>query len=87
MRIAECYVLREIADTWVVIPVGQKLVEFNGIINLNETGAFLWKKLQGDVTEDDLVALLLDEYQVSEEIARRDVVEFLDVVRSKGLIV
>ena len=86
MQIANGFILREIADTWVVIPVGSRLVEFNGIINLSESGALLWRKLEHNVTEDDLVASLLIEYQISESNARQDVAEFLDAMNAKGLL-
>ena len=78
--------LREIAETWVVIPVGSKLVEFNGIINLSESGALLWRKLEHNATEDDLVSTLLLEYQISESNARRDVADFLDILNANRLI-
>lgn len=87
MRVAKGFLLREIAGTWVVIPVGAKLVEFNGIINLSESGALLWRKLEHDTSVDDLIASLLDEYQISESSARSDVVNFLDAMNAKGLIV
>ena len=46
MKIKEDFVLRKVADSYVVVPVNKMTLDFNGIINLNETGAFLFEKLQ-----------------------------------------
>ena len=49
MRINKEFVLREIAGDYILVPVGDTALEFNGLITLNEVGAFLWGKLQQDV--------------------------------------
>lgn len=46
MKIKEDFVLRKVADSYVVVPVNKLTLDFNGIINLNETGAFLFEKLK-----------------------------------------
>ena len=87
MKIKDNLMLREIAGSWIVVPVGEMVVEFNGLINLNETGAFLWRKL-ADVTEmDDLVSGLLSEYDIDEVTAQADVCEFVEKLTEKGLLV
>ena len=43
MKIKEDFVLRKVADSYVVVPVNKLTLDFNGIINLNETGAFLFE--------------------------------------------
>ena len=42
MKLKEDFLLRQVADTWVVMPIGQEMLDFNGMLTLNETGAFLW---------------------------------------------
>ncbi len=63
MKIKDGYLLREVAETNVVVPVGAAL-NFSGMITLNGTGAFLWKQLSQDTTEDRLQKALLEEYEV-----------------------
>ena len=72
MKIKEDFVLREVADSYVVVPVNKLTLDFNGIINLNETGAFLFEKLQNGCKKADLLKAMLDEYEVSEEKASAD---------------
>lgn len=77
MKIKEDFVLRKVADSYVVVPVNKLTLDFNGIINLNETGAFLFEKLQNDCEKADLLSAMLDEYEVSEEKASADIDSFI----------
>ena len=70
MKIKDGFILREVAGNYIVVAVGEAVKSFNGVINLNETGAFLWKILQTGGDEQSLITALLSEYEVSEEIAK-----------------
>jgi hypothetical protein len=39
MKIKKDFMLREIVGTWIVVPLGERVVDFNGMVTLNETGA------------------------------------------------
>lgn len=80
MRVEKDFVLREIAGDYVIIPTGKTVLSFNGLISVNEVGAFLWELLQNEVTIDELVAAVLNEYDVDEVTAREDIQEFLDAL-------
>lgn len=86
MRINKEFVLREIAGDYVIIPTGQTVLEFNGLITVNEVGVSLWNMLQEEVTEANLVDGILDEYEVEEDVAREDIREFLDVLVQGGIL-
>ena len=74
------------AGTDIVVAVGEASVNFNAMITLNATGAFIWGLLEEDKTEDELVAALTEKYDIAEEIARKDVAAFLTKARSVGVI-
>ena len=61
-------------------------LDFNGIINLNETGAFLFEKLQNDCEKADLLKAMLDEYEVSEEKASADIDTFIQKLREADVL-
>jgi hypothetical protein len=86
MKIKDGFILREVAGNYIVVAVGDAVKEFNGVINLNETGAFLWKILQEGATEEQLKEKLLGEYDVSSEIAERDVKIFINKLSEAGLV-
>ena len=86
MRIEKEFILREIAGDYVIVPTGKTALEFNGLITVNELGAFIWKKMQQDISEDNLVSAILDEYEVKEETARNDVKEFLGKLEEYNIL-
>ena len=87
MRIEKEFVHREIAGDYIIIPTGKTVLEFNGLITVNEVGVTLWNMLQEEVTFDQLVQGVLAEYDVEEEVAREDIQEFLDTLAKGGILV
>lgn len=86
MKIKENFMLRKVADCYVVVPIGPAVADFNGMINLNEAGAFLWQLLESETTEEAVVAAMLEHYEVSEDIARNDVKKFVLQLSEAGLL-
>jgi hypothetical protein len=86
MKIKKGFVLRVVAGESVVVPVGELSKSFHGMINLNETGAFLWKQVEKGTDLDGLKRALLTEYEVDETIAERDAKKFLDKLTEAGLV-
>ena len=86
MKTKKGFMLRKVADKNVVVPIGQASVDFNGIINLNDTGAFLWNILSKGCTYDELLSSLLSEYDVNEDIAKHDIDVFLKTARDADVI-
>lgn len=80
------FLLREVADTLVVVPVGQASINFPGMITLNATGAFLWELLETEQTVDSLVEKMVDRYEVEAEKARQDVEAFVAKLMPTGAI-
>ena len=78
--------LREAAGETVVVPFGEEALNFQGIISLNETGAFLWKQLEQSCEVDTLVKALLNEYEIDEDTANNDVNDFVEKVRKAGVL-
>ena len=87
MKIKEDYVVKTIGEDIVVVPVKDEAVRFNGIITLNPTGKFLFQSLQNyDLSEESLLSIVLEKYDVEEKIAKKDVHKFLSKCRQHGLI-
>ena len=84
MKIKKGFVLRVVGGENVVVPVGAMSKTFHGMINLNETGAFMWKFFSEEHTLEEGVAALLSEYDVEEDRARADVQKFMDVIMGNG---
>lgn len=86
MRIKEGYMLREAAGETVVVPFGEEALNFQGIISLNETGAFLWRQLEQGCEVDTLVKALLNEYEIDVDTANDDVKDFVEKVKKAGVL-
>ena len=86
MKMKEGFLLRQVAGQTVVLPTGGDL-DLNMMITLNDTGAFLWEKLQNDCSEADLVAALLGEYDVDEQTARESVEAFVKKLSDHDFLV
>ena len=86
MKVKSGFVLSEIAGKHVAVPTEGDL-DLNMMITLNETGVFLWEKLQEETTEAQLVQALLAEYDVSEAQAKQSVAAFVSKLKENQLIV
>lgn len=87
MKTKSGFLLRSIAGCNIVVTTGNRTFDFNGMINLNETGAFLWKRLEKGATEDELVAAILENYEdVDEDTARSSIQNFLKTLREGGCL-
>ncbi len=80
------YMVRKIAGEAVLVSVGAGVVDFCGIINLNETAEALWEKLQQGATKEELVQRLTEKFAVSEAKAREDVEDSIKVLLERGMI-
>lgn len=87
MKIKDGFTLRTMLGDNIVVGEGLSQVNFNKLITLNETAAFLWKEVQGKTFgKEDLVKLLLDNYEVEEERAAADVDKLIDTWIKEGII-
>ena len=86
MKIKEGFAKREIAGSFIVVPVGKTAMEFNAMITLNDSGSFYWDIFQNDITIDEAVKLILDEYEVDETRARADVEKFVKMLKENDLM-
>lgn len=78
MKAKKGFLLRRLGDEYMVVPVGEASKNFNGMIRMNETGAFYWKELEKGISEEDLVQKTLERFEdLDEETARRDLKEYL----------
>ena len=80
------YVLRQIGDDYIIVPVGKTTLSFNGMITVNETGAFLWEQLIKGTNKEELLRTLIETYEVTQEEAERDIDEFLDVLYKNNIL-
>ena len=87
MRTKKGFRLRELGGDYILIGESAELVNFNNIITFNEAAAYLWQNVQGmDFDVETLTQLLLEEYDVTEDIAREDAQATIDDWKEIGII-
>lgn len=85
MKLKEGFILRTVAGQVVVLPTGDEL-DLNMMITLNDTGRFLWERLENGADKEELVAALLAEYDVDEETAKAGVDSFVEKLNANGFL-
>lgn len=86
MKIKKGFIVRRVGGQNVAVAVGEMSKSFKGMIRLNDTGKFLWDALVSGADEDQLVAKVLDEYEIDEPTARADVKAFVAKLEGVGAI-
>lgn len=84
MKIKKGFVLRVVGGETVVVPVGELSKTFHGMINLNATGAFLWKFYSQEHSVEEGVNAFCEEYDVDKERAQMDVEKFVSILTENG---
>ena len=73
MKIKKGFVLREMCGENIVTAEGLEHINFNKLISLNSTAAFLWNKVADkEFTAEDIAQYLVEEYQIEMELALKD---------------
>lgn len=86
MKIKDGFIVRPVAGSYVVVAVGEKTVDFNGIMTLNETGYFLWQIMEKGAEKEELLKAITEEYAVEESVALADIERFMNKLEETGLV-
>lgn len=86
MKIAKEFILREIAGESVLVPTGDTTQEFNGLITLTDTAKFIWEHVEKVDSFEELLNLMLDEYDVDRETLERDAYLFVNQLIGTGFV-
>ena len=81
MKVKNGFILRKVGKQFVVAATGEASKNFNGMIRLNDEAAFAFGQLQGGITQEELVAALVEKYGGNEAEVREDVANFLDKLK------
>ena len=73
----ENFVYRMIQHETILVPIKDNVGDMDSLYNLNEVGAFIWGRLDGEKTLRDIEAMIIEEFDVSSEKAQEDLGEFV----------
>lgn len=87
MKRSQDFLLRDVAGTLVIVPVGAAVSAFPGMITLNGTGAYIWELLETEQTVETLTQALVARYEVDSDSARQDVEAFVNKLQPTGALI
>lgn len=71
-------VSRKVGDEYILVPIRDNVGDMENLYTLNEVGAFIWEKIDGKRTVNQIAQLLLNEFEAEETAARNDVKDFFN---------
>lgn len=80
------FVTRDIGGETLVVPVTGHVMDLESIYVLNPVASRIWELLGSPTTADHIADVVAAEFAVPEKDAAADVAEFLDSLRTRGLI-
>lgn len=80
------YVLREVVGEFLLIPTGKLSMTTNRVVTISESAAYLWSRMKGGKTVQELCDLLCQEYDVDRETALADVREMAQGMCEMGIV-
>lgn len=87
MKIKSGFILRKVAQSYIVVPVGNMTAQIRGLISLNETGAEIWKILsKEDISYNELIKELAKIFDEDIKIIEAGTNQFIEELRSKGML-
>ncbi len=86
MKIKDGFMLRQFGDDYIVVAVGDESEDFNRLITINSVGEFIYNTLKVETSFDELVSAMLNKYEVSEDVAKRDAEAFVTNLKAAGLL-
>jgi len=75
-------VSRRIEDEVILVPIRQNVADLGSIYTLTEVGAYIWEQMDGQRTTAEILALMVAQFEVAEEEAQKDLMEFIQRLSS-----
>jgi len=80
-------VYRIIAGEAILLPISKETQIAGRLLSLNEVGAFIWERIDGEKSLDEILAEMQREYEVEEDTARSDLRELIESLEKMGAII
>lgn len=77
------FVVREVGDELILVPLTSNIARMNEMFVINEVGKLIWESLSDNSDIESLTAIVLDHFEVAEDVARKDVEVFLKRLEEK----
>lgn len=86
MKIKDGFIMKDVAGSKVVLPIGDRQAEIKGIITFNDIGAEVFNMLDGTNSPEEIAQKIAKKYDASYETVEADVNKLIEKMKVQGLI-
>ena len=86
MKANMSFEIMKLEDGIVAVPVGENGQQFDGVLKVNEIAADILKLLEEETTEEQIADRIMHEYDGNAEEIHSHVHEFLESLRTEGIL-
>lgn len=86
MKIKDGFIMKDVAGSKVVLPLGERQTEIRGIITFNDIGAEVFNMLDGTNSVEEIIAKIVKDYDAPYETVKSDVEKLIEKMRQNGLV-
>ena len=87
MKLKYNFVINQLGDSFIAVPVADLAVEFNGVLKLNESAAYIVEQLNSEIAYEDLCAKVAANFSAADEDAKANVDKILEGLKGANLLV
>jgi len=78
------HIEKKVGDELVIVPVASAVAQMNKVFSLNEIGSYIYENLTDPLTEEDIVKMVTEEFDVEATVAQKDIKAFLkEAIKAK----
>lgn len=86
MKLKYTFMINELGDSFVAVPMSDSVESFNGVLKLNEGGAFIIETLNEEVSYDELCTKVAEKFSLTAEETKENVDIILAKLKEENLI-
>lgn len=86
MKIKDGFIMKDVAGSKVVLPLGERQAEIRGIITFNDVGAEVFNMLDGTNSVEEIIEKIVKDYEAPYDTVKSDVEKLIEKMRENGLV-
>lgn len=86
MKLNKDFIMRNIAGEYILVPTGDAIKKFNGLVAVSGIGGFIWECIENGCEKEEILSRIMETYEVEESVARSDMEEFINMLKKHEII-
>ena len=87
MKLKYNFSVNQIGESFVAVPLENGAIEFNGILKLNDSAAFIVEQLRSEISYESLIITVADHFSCDKDEAKENIDSVLENLKGSGLLV